>query len=87
MLIRSQNRKILVNAACVCIADQNKFYAFISGEQDGTPIGQYDSGIRCIEILDEIQREFQYSNHYSGSGINSQDCQSWSYGVYLMPEK
>lgn len=50
-------------------------------------LGEYETEARCLEVLDEIQNAFQYSNHYSSSGVNSLDCQDWEYGVYQMPEK
>lgn len=88
MMIRSQDKFKLVplNRPLVIFKDSMFYYDEIA-ESDGVLLGTYESEARCIEILDEIQREFQYSNHFSGSGVNSCDCQNWGYGVYQMPEK
>ena len=88
MMIRSQDGLKLVplNRAIVIFQNSIIFNDEIS-ESDGILLGTYYSEERCIEILDDIQREFQYSNHYAGSGINSIECQTWNYGVYQMPRK
>lgn len=88
MLIRSQDKLRLVPFNRPLVIFQGAiFFSEEIPESDGHLLGIYDSTARCIEILDEIQKEFQYSNHYSGSGANCSDCQSWNYGVYEMPEK
>jgi hypothetical protein len=88
MMIRSQDgfRLVPLNRPLV-IFQGSIFYCDEIPESDGVRLGTYDSEKRCIEILDEIQKEFQYSNHFSGSGVNSCDCQGWEYGVYQMPPK
>lgn len=64
---------------------ESKFAIFSDFRGLKISLGEYESEARCLEILDEIQNEYRYCNHYSGSGINSSDCQSWFYGVYEMP--
>jgi hypothetical protein len=89
MMIRTQDRKDLVPLGKVGIEKGNEFflirnYPFVGA---GTDCGHYASEARCLEVLDEIQNDFRYTNHFSGCGINSFDCQSWECGVYQMPEK
>lgn len=88
MMIRSQDRIKLVPLNRGIVIFQNSIiYNDEISESDGILLGTYESESRCIEILDEVQKEFQYSNHYAGSGVNSSECQTWGYGVYQMPEK
>ena len=88
MLIRSQDKFRLVPFNRPLVIFQNAiFFNEEIPESDGVLLGKYDSTDRCLEILDEIQNEFRYSNHYSGSGVNSSNCQNCGYGIYQMPEK
>ena len=91
MLIRSQDRKKLYPLTHGLYYDSGvSILVDLGFSVDGTGdllLGKYNSESRCLEILDEIQRDFQYANHYSGSGVNCIDCQDWTYGVYQMPEK
>ena len=88
MLIRSQDRKSLVPLNRPLYASSREIiYQDEEEGSNGWRMGSYASESRCLEILDEIQREFQYINHFSGSGVNSSDCQDWDYAVYQMPEK
>ena len=88
MLIRSQDRKILIPLnRPINVFDRNVVYCDEAENSDGYPLGTYDSPARCLEILDEIQSEFMYNNHFSGSGANNSTCQTWKYGIYQMPEK
>lgn len=87
MMIRSQDGTNFTPLGKVSL------FSFALGDEptailnDGDIMGRYESEARCMEVLDEIQNAFQYSNHYSGSGVNSSDCQDWTYGVFQMPEK
>lgn len=100
MLIRSQNKRRLVPVdhelfVFTSYQDVDKSIAEYQirldvGDPDGNGdiiLGTYRSEQRCIEILDAIQIEIQYENHFSHSGVNSIDCQDWNYGVYQMPEQ
>lgn len=88
MMIRSQDKFRLVPFNRPLVIFQNAIFSNEEiSESDGVLLGKYASESRCIEILDEIQSNFQYANHYSGSGVNCIDCQNWEYGVYQMPEK
>lgn len=87
MMIRSQDRTKLAPLNRAVVVDGCKIMISEETENHGWELGEYDSESRCLEILDEIQNEFRYSNHYSGSGVNSSNCQSCGYGVYQMPEK
>jgi hypothetical protein len=89
MLIRSQDKANLVPLGKVHILEGNGFFMIYDEPfyKGGTEIGRYEAESRCLEILDEIEDQFQYSNHFSGSGMSSYGCQDWHYGVYQMPEK
>ncbi len=88
LLIRSQDKEILVPLnRPVYITGHEVIYCEEIESSNGSLLGNYASKDRCLEILDAIQREFQYSNHYAGSGVNSSGCQDWAYGVYQMPKK
>ena len=90
MYIRTQDKRQLVpiNNMDVSInyTDTTQILAVNPFNDDySIVLGKYKDGKRCTEILDQIQNEVMYNNHYSGSGVNSSDCQNWSYGVYQMP--
>ena len=88
MMIRSQDRlKLVPLNRCLVIFQHSIIYNDEISESDGILLGTYDSEDRCLEVLDEIQANFQYINHFSGSGVNSIDCQTWEYGVYQMPQE
>ena len=90
LMIRSQDKEKLYPLTHGLYAYGNTLNMDLGGTIDDEKdvlLGEYETEFRCLEILDEIQREFQYSNHFSGSGISQSDCQNWEYGVYQMPEK
>lgn len=86
MLIRSQDgKKIVPLNRPISVFNQRIYYCDEQSESEGCVLGKYNSDSRCLEILDEIQHEFQYSNHFSSTGRD--DCPYDRYGVYQMPEK
>ena len=83
MYIRSQNKKMLIPINDLTIAldcrDFTKILAYhpsCSEENNYYTLGIYKSQERCIEVLNSIENEIMYSNHYSHSGINSSECQN-----------
>lgn len=91
MYIRSQNKETLVPMNGMVIELQfTTPRSIIAKSITGGGsyfLGSYKNQERCIEVLDYIVSEYMYSNHYSGSGANSSDCQSSMYGVYDMPKE
>lgn len=90
MMIRSQDKRKLYPLTKGLYTDGTNIIMDLGFSVNGDgdlQLGKYASIQRCIEILDNIQEEFEYCNHFAGSGVNKVDCQDWNYGVYQMPEK
>lgn len=89
MLIRSQDRRFLISivGGIFGIFFDDIYKIRCKSINGNATLGVYDSEKRCVEILNEIQREYQYANHYSHSGVNSLSCQGFNYGIYEMPER
>ena len=77
MLIRSQDREILVPFnRPIYVSGRQVIYCEEIESSNGSLLGNYASESRCLEILDEIQAEFQYVRNVT----ENQE-------VYQMPEK
>lgn len=88
LLIRSQDRGMLVPLNRPVYAyNQEIYYRDEQAESDGILLGKYSSSPRCLEILDEIQKIFQYDISSCDNGIAAFEEKKSDYGVYQMPEK
>lgn len=94
MWIRSQNRKVLINAQMLDINDTRIFVS--NGqkiEKSGICVGKYESEERAIEVLDEIQNEisncveFAHTTESLPKSEGNISNTSTSYIVYQMPER
>jgi hypothetical protein len=72
IMIRSQDKETLMPIGTLEIGYLTYPHIDNTFGDIGKTIGKYKSKLRCFEILDEIQKEFQYRYHD---------------GVYQMPEK
>lgn len=88
MIIRIQNKHSIITCQNVYYKLDEFGYSIQGGCYNGEIfyLGFYTSEERCLEILDSIEGYINYNNHYSHSGINSLDCQSYEYGIYQMPK-
>ena len=78
--IRSQNKLSLtkVNSVVIDFNDQKKLvanYIQFNGDEDYTPLGEYDTEERALEVLDEIQCHL----------VNINDSRDSYFYVYEMP--
>ena len=75
MLIRSQNKKVLVimdNLADIRVTSKNQIMATYPSEDAYDYIGEYSTEAKAIKVLDMIQQayaEFRGDNVYSGSSF------------------
>lgn len=87
MLIRSQDREILVPLnRPLYVSGRQVIYCEEIESSNGSLLGNYASESRCLEILDEIQAEFQYVRNVT----DNQGAVHFIYEppkVYQMPEK
>ena len=88
LIICSQNGEVIVPLTSpVFVTNENHIVFGEASDKKAFLLGEYSTKTRCIEIINQIMEEFQYSNHFSGSGISRYDCQNWEYGVYIMPKE
>ncbi|URZ06437.1 hypothetical protein [Clostridium felsineum] len=61
MWIRSQDKRILVNANSINLnyANSDEILGYVNSERVGNPLGRYETEKRALEVLDEIQVQIQ----------------------------
>ena len=84
MLIRSQSGKILLNVSQVAycsIVRECQIWAFIPNRETGIWLGEYASGQRAIEVLNQIEA------YYDKYATRDENMYSHVSAVFQMPEE
>lgn len=88
MWIRSQDKKLLINADNVFITEiKGKYYIFKECEYDNYVLGIYSSEEKALEVLNQIQSAIAFERVNETKQYNRMNCISREkVEVYQMPK-